>query len=397
MAAFSLGLTLYNLSQRHDTKAHDYAPRPPGRLIWLHAPTPDAQRRIGELARRLVDEDGFEVLISSPDMMTDRGGLTWSKPPADKQGDVAGFLDHWRPEMIAFSAGELRPALVIEAHQRKIPLIMIDGSSPHLMRGRDGWYPGLTRSVLSFFASIYAQDEDSARAFRKAGGALSAVAAIGRLEEESAALPCLETERAALAKLLLTRPVWFAAALPEAEEDIIIATHRIAIGLAHKSLLIVSSERVDRAGTLTDKITAAGLSVAVRANDDEPDPETEVYVVEGDGELGLWYRLAPVTYLGGSLIGDGCIRTPLEAAALGSAILHGPKPGPFAEAFARLGAARATRLVAAPRGLADALSDVLAPDKAARLAQAAWAVASDGAEVTETVIDRIRNLTDGPA
>ncbi len=397
MAAYSLGLTLYNLSQRHEAQVAEFPPRPSGRLIWLHAPTIDAQKRISELARRLVAEDGFGVLISSPEAVREREGIIWTRPPADTQGDVAGFLDHWRPEIVAFSAGELRPAVVIEAHRRKIPLIMIDGSSPYLMRGREGWYPGLTRSVLSVFSSIFAQDEDAARAFRKAGGALAAVAAIGRLEEESTALPCVEAEREALAKLLLTRPVWFAATLPESEEDLVIAAHKTAISLAHKSLLIMSPEHPERAGPLTDKITAAGMSVAVRANDDEPDPETEVYVVEGDGELGLWYRLAPVTYLGGSLLGSGCIRTPLEAAALGSAILHGAAFGAFGEAFSRLVAARATRLVTSAYTLADAVSDVLAPDKAARLAQAAWTVASDGAEVTETVIDTIRHLTDGPA
>jgi 3-deoxy-D-manno-octulosonic-acid transferase len=296
---------------------------------------------------------------------------------------------------VAFSDGELRPALVIETHHRKIPLIMVDASSPYFLRGRDGWYPGLTRGVLSSFSHIFAQDEAAASALRKAGGALSAVAVIGRLEEESAALPCLEAEREALAKLLLTRPVWFAAALPEVEEDAVIAAHKIAIGLAHKSLLIISPEHPDRAAALTDKLTAAGLTVAVRANDDEPDPETEVFMIEGEAELGLWYRLAPVTFLGGSLAGSGCVRNPLEAAALGSAILHGPKYGDFVEAFARLNAAQATQLVTSPRGLVQAVSDVLAPDKAARLAQAAWTVASDGAEVTEAVIDTIRELTDG--
>jgi 3-deoxy-D-manno-octulosonic-acid transferase len=396
MAGYSIGLTLYNLSQRQTVQEISYPPRPAGVLIWLHAPTADAQTRLAELARRLVEEDGVEVLVTSPEPMRALDGHAWMLPPADSLGDIAGFLDHWRPEILVFSGGELRPALVIEAHRRKIPLIMIDAGSPYLMRGRDGWYPGLTRSVLSLFSHVFAQDEDAARAYRKAGAALAAVAAIGRLEEQSAALPCLEAERDTLARLLLTRPVWFAATLPENEEDAVIAAHKIAIGLAHKSLLILSPADAERAAALTDKLTAAGLSVAVRSNDDEPDPETEVYVIEGDTELGLWYRLAPVTYLGGSLSASGCIRNPLEAAALGSAIVHGPHPGDFTKPFARLASARATRLVSSDRHLAEAVSDVLAPDKAAKLAQAAWTVASDGAEVTETVIVTIRTLTDGP-
>jgi len=87
----------------------------------------------------------------------------------------------------------------------------------------------------------------------------------------------------------------------------------------------------------------------------------------------------------------------MEAAALGSAILHGPRTGVAGPVFARLGAARATRAVASANDLGDALGDLLAPDRAARLAQAAWAVASDGAEVTEIILTRIRAIMDGDA
>jgi 3-deoxy-D-manno-octulosonic-acid transferase len=103
-----------------------------------------------------------------------------------------------------------------------------------------------------------------------------------------------------------------------------------------------------------------------------------------------------VTYLGGSLSGEGAKRDPMEAAALGSAILHGPRVGAYATAFGRLGAARAARAVATAADLAEALGDLLSPDRAARLAGAAWAVASEGAEVTEQVLDLIRRVTDGP-
>jgi 3-deoxy-D-manno-octulosonic-acid transferase len=86
----------------------------------------------------------------------------------------------------------------------------------------------------------------------------------------------------------------------------------------------------------------------------------------------------------------------LEAAALGSAIIHGTRSDPYAQTFSRLAAARATRAVASSSDLADALGDLLSPDRAARLAQAAWAVASDGAEVTDRLLDRIRSVLDGP-
>jgi 3-deoxy-D-manno-octulosonic-acid transferase len=161
-------------------------------------------------------------------------------------------------------------------------------------------------------------------------------------------------------------------------------------------LLILMPEDPARAATLARKLEAGmGWAVAQRARDEEPEPDIEVFVVDNPAEYGLWYRLAPVTFLGGSLLGKGPVRTPMEAAALGSAILHGPRTGQSGPVFARLGAARATRAVASASDLGDALGDLLAPDRAARLAQAAWMVASDGAEVTEGILVRLRAIMDG--
>jgi 3-deoxy-D-manno-octulosonic-acid transferase len=398
--ARSLGLTLYNLRPRRDGGVQaERPPRPPGRVVWLHAPSAQALRSLSELARRLADEDGLPVLLTLSDPALSpqaaQPGVLVDPAPDDVPGAVRSFLDHWRPDIAIFSDGELRPALVAEAQERGIPLLMVDAREPHLLPGRDGWFPGLMRSVLSAFGRVLAVDEASARAFRKAGAALSAVAVTGRMEERSAALPCLEAERAALARLLATRPVWFAASLPEAEEVAIILAHRSALRLAHRMLLILAPEDPARLAPLAAQMTAEeGWVVASRVADEEPDPEVEVYLVD-TAEIGLWYRLAPITYLGGSLTQSGCLRDPMEAAALGSAILHGPRPGPHGAAIGRLGAARAARAVATATDLADALADLMAPDRAARLAQAAWAVASDGAEVTEDVMSAIRGLLDG--
>ena len=109
-------------------------------------------------------------------------------------------------------------------------------------------------------------------------------------------------------------------------------------------------------------------------------------------EYGLWYRLAPITFLGGSLSGTGCHRNPMEAAALGSAIIHGPRPGPWGASFGRLGAARGARSVASTADLTEALTDLLAPDRMARLAGAAWGVCADGVEATDRTVRLIRQM-----
>jgi 3-deoxy-D-manno-octulosonic-acid transferase len=393
----SLGLTLYNLGQRREQGADaQRPPRPAGRLVWLHAPTGAAASAMLALAQRLVEDDGVAVVLTCPVELAARPGVIQQTAPRDTPPDARTFLDHWRPEAVVFAEGELRPAAVHETAERAIPILLVNARMPTLLRERDGWYPGLMRSALSRFQHVAAVDEAAARAFRKAGAALSAVAVTGRMEEESVALPCLEAERAALAKLLTARPVWFAAGVPESEEPAVLAAHRMAQQHSHRLLLILLPADPARGAVLAQWLEeSAGLVVAQRSLEEEPEAEVEVFVVDNPAEYGLWYRLAPIAFLGGSLSGKGPTRNPMEAAALGAAILHGPRTGDYGLVFGRLGAARATRAVASTQDLGEAVGDLLAPDRAARLAQSAWAVASDGAEVTEGLLNRLRAILDG--
>lgn len=392
----SLGLTLYNLGQRREqAEGTARPPRPAGRLVWLHAPEEGLVSAMRALARRMVEEDGHPVLLTAPGQVAAYPGVLVQPAPADSPAEARAFLDHWRPEIAVFAGGQLRPAVMHEAHERRIPMLLVNGKVPAFLRERDGWYPGLMRAALARFQAIMAVDEAAARAFRKGRAALSAVAVTGRMEEESVVLPALEAERASLALLLAARPVWFAAGVTEAEEPAVLQAHRMALQHSHRLLMILMPDDPTRAPALAQRLEAEGWAVAQRAEEEEPEADIEIFVADNPAEYGLWYRLAPVTFLGGSLAGSGPTRNPMEAAALGSAILHGPRTGLSGPIFGRLGAARATRAVASATDLGDALGDLLAPDRAARLAQAAWAVASEGAEVTEAILTRIRAIMDG--
>jgi 3-deoxy-D-manno-octulosonic-acid transferase len=389
--SYSLGLTLYNLRAPGVAEPPPLrAARPRGPLVWLHAPGPDAQRPLLALAQRLMaGGSGPSVLLTAPSPATDpvpRGLLT-DQPPPDTPAEARAFLDHWQPGTGVLAEGELRPALIHAAHDRGIPLIIVEGREPHVMRGREGWWPGLVRGLLADVRQVLAVDEPAARAFRRAGAAPSRVAAAGRMELPSAALPCTEAERAALARALASRPVWLAAGLPAPEEAIVIAAHRALLRLSHRLLLIVVPEDPDRAGPLAERLEQVeGWAVARRSADEEPDGETQVYVADNAAEYGLWYRLAPITYLGGSLSAPGCRISPLAPAALGSALVHGPRSGAWGALIGRLAAAQAAALVGSAADLAETVAELLAPDRAARLAQAAWTVTSEGAETTERVV-----------
>ncbi len=392
--SYSLGMTLYNLRAPVSLgPVPERAARPVGRLVWLHAPGLDAQRPLMALARRLVADRDVSVLLTVQTPLPDalpRGVLT-DLPPPDTPMESRAFLDHWQPDAGVIADGELRPALIHAGHDRGIPMLMVEGREPFVVKGREGWWPGLVRGLLGDFKHVLAVDEPAARAFRRAGAVPARVMAAGRMELPSAALPCTEAERAALSRALASRPVWLAAGLPAPEEAIVIAAHRALLRLSHRLLLIVVPEDPSRAEPLAERMERVeGWTVARRGADEEPDEETHVYVADNAAEYGLWYRLAPVTYLGGSLSAPGCRISPLAPAALGSALVHGPRTGVWGSIIGRLAAAQAAALVGSAGDLAETMAELLSPERAARLAQAAWLVTSEGAEVTDRVLALLR-------
>lgn len=385
-----LGLKLYAFALRAPAVAAEPPPpRPAGRLVWLHLAPGMQTKGVAELARRIGAEDGHAVLVTGAEPPCAMGDALWQPPPVDRLPPVRAFLDHWRPDAVLLAGGELRPMAVAELKRRGLPVALIECAAPHLPDGRERWFPGLLRAALEQMRAIHAVDGTAARALQRMG-ADSVIT--GRMEEPSAALPCNEAERAALARLLATRPVWLAAGMTEAELPAVLAAHRACLRLAHRLLLIIVPAASLNPDTLAAQIERdENLVTARRSADEDPHPDVEVYVVDS-AEMGLWYRLAPITFLGGTLAGEGAQRDPMEAAALGSALMTGPRTGDWAKAVDRLGAARATRPVGTPAELAEALGELLAPDRAARLAQAAWGVSSDGAEATERCLNLMRNM-----
>jgi len=204
---------------------------------------------------------------------------------------------------------------------------------------------------------------------------------------------CNEKERREMAALLGTRPVWLAADVPMAELDAVATAHRQASRRAHRLCLILVPANPADAVEMAAQLRRDGTTVTCRSESTDPDEATQIYLVENNAELGLWYRLAPITYLAGTLAGQGG-RSPLEPAGLGSALLHGPLTAPHSADYERLASAGASRAVRSTVDLGNAVEVLLAPDKAAAMAHAAWDVTSSGAAVVNRIADLIRERID---
>ena len=170
--------------------------------------------------------------------------------------------------------------------------------------------------------------------------------------------------------LVGVRPAWIAASTHPGEEEIAVETHQALAGRMPDLLTIVAPRHPERGPGIADMAEAAGLSVGVRSEGHLPERDVSFYVADTVGELGLFYRLSPLVFLGGSLVPHGG-QNPIEPARLDAAILHGPHVGNFSEVYAALDAVGGARPVLDADDLAVSVGDLLSdPERLQAMAQA---------------------------
>jgi 3-deoxy-D-manno-octulosonic-acid transferase len=378
------------------------ATRPEGPLAWIHAASVgEATSVLGLIEHLLGTRPSLEILITTGTVTSARLLETRLPPrarhqfvPADLPGWTARFLDYWQPDLGIWVESELWPNLVFAAHARDIPMVLVNGRLSTRSYRRWRHWPGLIRHVLSAFGLCLAQDEVQAERFRSLG--CPRVDCVGDLKSAAPDLPCDGSELAHLRRLTGWRPLWLAASTHAGEEEIAARVHR-GLAAGHSDLLtIIAPRHPVRSEAVCAMLRGHGLRVARRTRGEPLTPETQIYLVDTLGELGLFYRLAGIAFVGGSLVAKGG-HNPFEAARLGCAVLHGPDMSNCAAMAALLAAAGAAETVQDDAALAQAVSTLLSDPRRAERAAAAVRAAAAGLGILDEVAARLAPWLDGLA
>jgi len=376
-------------------------------MVWIHAPEPGSLLPVQDLAARLTSmRQGLSVLITLPRTAlipfgAPSGSVSKPQPavilqhqPSEHPEDVSAFLDHWRPDACLWLWGALQPNLVLSTAERGCPMILLNADTKGFDGRRDRWLIDLTRTLLSKFTPVLARSDAGRKRLIQLGCDPAAVKVTSPLRAGGHAISCPDSDVAALAEALGGRPVWFAAQVHATEIPIVLAAHRQAMRLSHRLLLILLPKDPADAQTAFELADQRGFIARDWDNAGDPDDNTQVLIARDNDERGLFFRVAPVSFLGSSLVPDGSGCDPFEAAALGSAVLYGPKVRAFMPHYTRLAAAGAARIVNEANALGTAVSHLIAPDQAAAMAHAGWDIISQGAELTDRVTELVQDALD---
>ncbi len=366
--------------------------RPKGPLVWVHAASVGESLAVLPLVERLLATDpACHVLVTtgtvtSAELMAKRlpaPRAFHQYVPVDLPVAVHGFLDHWQPDLVLWIESEFWPNLLAGIRRRAIPCALVNARLS--ARSFRNWRraPGAARRLLSVFQLALAQTQVEADYLSALG--IGDVRALGNLKYSAAPLPVDVGEQALLADRLASRRLWcFASTHAGEEETAILAQMRLRTTHPN-ALMILVPRHPPRGDAVADLLAASNLSVARRSRGDLPGPETDVFLVDTLGELGLVFRLCPVSVVGGSFVPIGG-HNPIEPALLGSAVLYGPHMHNFAEIAVALEQAGGACRLAGPDDLAPALVRLF-DDAKARQAQADAARAV--AEANAQAIDRV--------
>lgn len=374
-------------------------PRPEGRVIWAHAVDAARADTLVHLAGRLAQQrPGLHMVLTSSVPTSERrhSGKTviWQPLPEDQVAAAESFLGHWRPDICLWTGGDLKPALLITAAKRAVPLYLVDADEDHLERAAWRWFPDMPRAVLGSFTEILARSAAAARLVHRFGAPEQIVSVTGPFQEGAMTLPYNVRDREELAVLLRSRPIWLAAMVQISELEIVLEAHRDVSRLAHRSLLILVPDDLSDSPAIRERLDGQGWRSVAWSEGELPSETTQIILADTRGEMGLWYRLAPISFMGSSLVVGQQGSDPNEPAAHGSAILYGPHVGRYLRRYTRFAESGAARVVRDTATLSAAVQRLIAPDQAAAMAHAAWEVASKGAAVTDRILDMVLDRLD---
>jgi 3-deoxy-D-manno-octulosonic-acid transferase len=335
-------------------------PRPSGTVVWIHAASVGETSSILPLIRALHhNRPAAGILLTTGTVTSARFAATRIEPstlhqyvPLDEPSFVASFLDHWRPDLAIFTEQEIWPNLVLEAARRRIPLALVNARMSDRSFERWRRRPRLANALFSRFSKVLTQSDTLEARFRALGAVK--VENVGNLKIDTPPPPVDAGAFAALHDTLGGRPRVVAASTHDPEELAIADAHSRLRTSMPGLVTIIAPRHPDRGEAIATALRARGICVARRSEGELPSRETEVYLVDTIGELGTMYALAPVAFIGGTLIPHGG-QNPIEAVQLGSVVVAGQSRYNFADVFAALDAANGCVTVEPGADLAAAL------------------------------------------
>lgn len=308
-------------------------PRPLGEIIHIHAASVGESLAVLPLISAIVKDTPYKVLmttgtITSAQLMAKQlpQGAIHQFIPLDHPQWVQRFLDHWQPALTILVESDLWPHLIQACHNRKIPLVLLNARFSPQSRRRWGYFKGVAQTLFSCFDLILSQSPEVTRFFQSFG--MTSIKTMGNIKFAASPLAYSSQDYKDLKTAIGKRPIWLAASTHSGEEAVCLKTHLELRQIFPNLLTIIVPRHPNRGETILSELK--GVNAILRTQERTIPKNCEIYVADTLGELGLFYALSPIAFVGGSFVPVGG-HNPIEPALLDCAILWGPQTYNFVD------------------------------------------------------------------
>ncbi len=371
--------------------------RPGGMLFWFHGASVGESLSMLPLINRLLETypDGHVMVTTGTTTSAELMGKRLPERafhqyiPIDNPVFATRFLKHWQPNIVLWFESDLWPAMLSGIKSRNIPLLLVNGRISNKSFKRWQQFDFICKELLDCFTTCLGQSEEDAYRLKVLGA--REACCLGNLKYAGMPLPVDEEKKAEILEEINGRTIWLASSTHDDEEFKIARHHTDLKKFFPDLLLLIAPRHPHRGSEICDRLSKElGLKVSLRSQNEPISAETDVYVADTIGEMGIWYSISPIVFIGGSLIPHGG-QNFMEPSRSRDAVVVGPYMHNFTDAMNRAKKADAVIQVIDSQELASTVRQLLANKElleAKRSLAYNWAISE--AKVMDGIMDKIK-------
>ncbi|MDR2098549.1 MAG: 3-deoxy-D-manno-octulosonic acid transferase [Rickettsiales bacterium] len=396
------GLESPDKSRRQERFGHATAARPKGRVFWFNAASVGESNSIVPVIDRILEKYPDVTALVTTTTVTGAESISTKLAgkrgihqflPVDRRAYVDRFLGYWKPALGFFVDSDFWPNLMLSAKSLGVPLVLLNGRVSDRSFNRWMLHSPMIRKLMSAFIYVFGKSDDDRRKLLAMGAPVAV--SVGNLKYGVPALSCDPGELAKMQASVGGRRTWVASSTHEGEEVLVASSHRAVMRSFPDALLVAAPRHPARGTQLKALFEAEGFKTALRSAGDKIDADTNVYVADTMGELGLFYTLSDIAFVGGSLLDTLSGHNPMEPARLKCAVLSGKNVSSFLETYDILVREEAVVMAEDEVDLGVHVVELLNDaELLARYSGKAYEVAEREAAVLDRTMDKLQSILD---
>ncbi len=307
-------------------------------MIWCHAVSLGETNTIAPILQQLLAE-GYRIWLTNTTQTgfakgkqifvkeIESGQVQHSYIPIDNKKVIQQFLNHVQPSIALFVETELWANTLYQLAKNNIPTILANARLSEKSFNSYHKFATLSQSMMNNLSLILAQDDNSAKRFLALGATVEKIAVVGSLKW-SVELTATDkiTDEVKIKQAVTNRTIWVASSTHEGEEQVALAVQKKLITNGQTNalnpLLIIVPRHPERFDNVAKQIKDSELTYCRRSLNELPNSDMQVYLADSMGEMSLWYELAEVAFVGGSMVNVGG-HNPIEALLKGTLVIMG--------------------------------------------------------------------------